>query len=207
MESELTRFYFVRHGETDNNLEGKAQGLIDTDLNATGRDQAERVPYFFANQNISAIYSSPASRAASTAAPLSIKSGIPISVDERLVEMDQGDYDGLSREEMRSIIPSNWLETWRNQDPTDLRIPNGETLGEVRDRMVEICDELALRHTGQTIVIFSHNLAIKTFLCHALGISLSNFRKIDLANCSLSEVETVPGDYWMVSRINQVIEV
>ena len=207
MESELTRFFFVRHGETDNNLEGRAQGLIDTDLNVTGRDQAEKVPYFFDSQNIDAIYSSPSVRATSTAAPLSAQKNVPISVDNRLVEMDQGDYDGLSRREMRSIIPSEWLAIWRGQDPTDLRIPNGETLGEVRDRMVETCDELAIRHKGQSIVIFSHNLAIKAFLCHALGISLSNFRTIDLANCSLSEIETVPGNYWMVSRINQVLEV
>ena len=69
-----------------------------------------------------------------------------MSEDERLAEFDQGELDGLPLEVMRERY-SDFLERWRNDDPTDLRMPGGETFGEVQERVVAACEEIAAQHS------------------------------------------------------------
>ena len=61
------RLLLTRHGQTDWNVQGKAQGRTDTELNSTGIEQAKRLAEKIKNYNIDIIISSPLKRARKTA--------------------------------------------------------------------------------------------------------------------------------------------
>ena len=201
-----TRLILIRHGQTEYNLKGLSQGLIDIPLNETGERQADALVSFPALHNVSKIYSSPSGRAIATAEPLSKSLGIDITVEPGLAEMDQGDYDGFSADDMRKKIPQEFLDAWRSGNPDDVRMPNGETLREVQDRMVSVCELLAEKHLGSVVAVFSHNLSIKALLCYAFGVELKNFRRLSLSNGSVSVIDISPEDWWLVNSVNDIPE-
>lgn len=204
IDSYSTRLILIRHGQTEYNLKGLSQGLIDIPLNKTGEQQADALISFLTPYKVSKIYSSPSGRAIATAEPLSRSLSIEIAVEPGLAEMDQGDYDGFSAEDMRKKIPKNFLDAWRSGNPDDVRMPNGETLNEVQERMVSVCDLLATKERGSSIAIFSHNLSIKTLLCHGFGVELRNFRRLSISNGSVSVIDISPVDEWLVNSVNDI---
>lgn len=204
--TDVTRLVFIRHGQTEYNLKGLSQGLIDIPLNETGQRQADALVSFPGLDNVSAIYSSPSVRAIQTAEPLSKSLAIEITTDPALAEMDQGDYDGFSAEDMRKKIPQEFLDAWRSGNPDDVRMPNGETLREVQDRMVAVCDLLAAKHLGSAVAVFSHNLSIKALLCHGFEAGLKNFRRLSISNGSVSVIDISPENWWLVNSVNDIPE-
>jgi len=74
-------FYFLRHGQTDWNLQGRLQGHTDIPLNATGLDQAHAAADMLADQGIDIIVSSPLVRALKTAAIISERIDRPIYIE------------------------------------------------------------------------------------------------------------------------------
>ena len=89
-----TDFLFLRHGQTDWNLEGRFQGLADTPLNATGLAQAANAAEILANHPVDRIVSSPLIRALKTAAVVSERIGVPIDIDTGLSERGFGSLEG-----------------------------------------------------------------------------------------------------------------
>ena len=194
--------YLVRHGETDDNVSGVPQGLRDVPPNARGREQTRAVARWFEGRELAAIVASPLTRALEVGRAIAAGRDIEVQTDDRLVEFDQGELDGLPIAEIRERYPE-FIRRWRDEDPTDLRMPGGETYGEVQARMVAAIEEAAAAHEGEAVAIVSHNLAIKSALCHGLGVPLAGFRRIrtDLAAVSVIEVE--PGGWWRVSLMNE----
>ncbi len=194
--------YLVRHGETDDNVSGVPQGLRDVPPNARGREQAQAVARWFEGRDLAAVVSSPLTRTLEVARAIATGRDLEVQTDERLVEFDQGDLDGLPIAEIRDRYP-DFIQRWRDEDPTDLRMPGGETYGEVQERMVGAIEDVAARHPDAAAAVVSHNLAIKSALCHALSVPLAGFRRIrtDLAAVSILEVE--PGRWWRVSLMNE----
>ncbi len=197
-----TTLYLIRHGETDDNARGVSQGRRDVPLNARGRAQAAAVAAWFEGRPLTQVVSSPSSRARDVAAAIGAGRGLTVVEDERLVEFDQGELDGLPLDEMRERYP-DFLEHWRNDDPTDLRMPGGETFGEVQLRMVEACEEIAAANLDGAVAVVSHNFALRAALCHALDVPLSNFRRFRTDLASVSVVTVEPGEWWRVEGLNE----
>lgn len=119
-------FIFLRHGQTDWNLEGRFQGQTDIPLNATGISQAGQAARLLKRQHISHVVSSPLIRALKTAAIVAEGLGLPIHVDTQIRERSFGAFDGLVVAEVKrkhglplsepsaSILPPDaeqWPET------------------------------------------------------------------------------------------------
>jgi len=87
--------YIVRHGQTEQNLKKKLQGRSDFPLTELGREQASAVGDAFRDAGIvfDQVYTSPLGRAVETAEL--IAGDAPIDVEEALVEMDHGPYEGI----------------------------------------------------------------------------------------------------------------
>lgn len=200
--SEVTTLYLVRHGETDGNAAGRTQGRRDVPLNETGRVQAAAVGVVVAAHRPAAVYASTSSRARETAAAIAAPLHLEVVADERLSEIDHGDLDGMTGEEMRARYP-DFIERWREDDGVEVPIPGGESLRGAQARMVAAVNEIVERHRGEGVAIVSHNLALRTLLCHALGVPLRAWRafRVDLA--SLSIVEVRDGDRWAVVGLNE----
>jgi broad specificity phosphatase PhoE len=90
----LQPFYFLRHGQTDWNLQGRLQGHTDVPLNRTGLAQARVAADILANESIDIIVSSPLVRALKTAAIISERIDRPICIDSQLKERSFGPFEG-----------------------------------------------------------------------------------------------------------------
>lgn len=196
-----TRVYLARHGETDDNAGGRTQGRREVPLNDRGRRQAAALAEALRDAPLAAVMSSPSERCRETARPVAAAHGLEVRVDERLLEIDQGDLDGLSFEDMRRDH-AEFLRRWRTGDPTDVRMPGGETLGEAQCRVVEALEDLAREFPEQAVAVVGHNLAIKALLCRALAVPLAGFRRLRTDTGSLAVVEVRLDAPWTVVGIN-----
>ena len=202
-----TRFLLLRHAEAEGNAAGQTQGRIDNQLTARGRRQAATVAHSLAPFEPVALYSSPASRARETAGVIARECGLELAIDERLHELDHGDLDGRTIEDIRAEH-GEFIERWRDEDIAELRFPGGETMGEAQERMLAALDEIAERNAECDVAVVSHNLALKSLLAHALGVPLTAARRFEIGLASLSVVELRPGQDgalpgWSVVTLNE----
>jgi broad specificity phosphatase PhoE len=138
--------YYVRHGETDYNVEGRLQGRRDTELNAHGREQAaesgDLLRDLFARDNRSpsdfAYVASPLKRARETMEILRRELGLdPLvyAIDDRLMEIAYGEWEGLTLPEIDARMPGMLEE--RERDKWDFAPPGGESYRSLTSRMSE----------------------------------------------------------------------
>jgi broad specificity phosphatase PhoE len=90
-------FYFVRHGETENNAAGLITGSLDIDLTARGREQALAAAEALAHEPITGAYTSPLKRARETAEPIASRLHVPLHIIEALAERNWGELEGRPR--------------------------------------------------------------------------------------------------------------
>jgi alpha-ribazole phosphatase len=151
----------LRHGQTTANAQARLQGHIDLPLDNEGVAQAMRCGVHIRSQYPNArVVSSPLQRAQQTAAAISDE----VEVDERFIELNYGDWDGVS---LREVDQQKWAQ-WR-QDP-HFRPPNGETLVELDVRVRPALEELFAESKERDIVVVSHVSPIKSAITWALGV-------------------------------------
>lgn len=158
-----TRILIVRHGETDWNRTRRAQGQIDIPLNEEGRAQARRVSGELADRRLAAVYSSDLARAADTARVIANAHRLEVVLDPAFREMDQGEWEGLSNEEIKRRWPVQWNDRWRSARP------GGESPEEVLERMLNGIGGIADRHPGDVVALVGHGAAIRWVVAVALG--------------------------------------
>jgi len=142
----MTRIILVRHGQTEWNRVVRFRGIIDVPLNDTGLAQARAVGRRLASSPISAVYSSPLSRAYQTAEAIAKPHGLTVVPHEGLRDMNFGDWGGLTPEEAEGMSP-DLLPRWYTE-PHLIRPPKGGTLGELRERAVPFVQDIVARHPG-----------------------------------------------------------
>jgi broad specificity phosphatase PhoE len=153
---------FVRHGQTAVNREGRLQGRLDPPLTDLGRDQARLAAAALVGSDVKLVVTSPLARAADTGRAIAEATGARLEHDDRLLELDYGEWDGRRFAE---VSAEEWQQ-WRN-DPS-FAPPGGESLVSVGLRIAEFCDE-QLRD-DETVVAVSHVSPIKAAVIWALGI-------------------------------------
>lgn len=151
---------FVRHGETPPNRAGLLLGRADPPLTDRGREQADALAARLAALEPVAVRSSPLVRARATAAPIAAAAGREVEIDERLVEVDFGEWDGQPLGDLTSDVVTRW-----RGDP-DFAPPGGESLRVVGKRVAEFCAE---QLDERVVVAVSHVSPIKAAVAWALG--------------------------------------
>ena len=141
------RIIFVRHGESEGNLQGKIQGREDYCLSPSGVRQAKKLKNYFYNQKlvISHLYSSPLKRAFETAKILSELWEIEIKSESGLQEYDMGRLSGADKETLEEKIPETKKYRVEPADEYFDRIQSKNLLGvesafEARDRATRTLD-------------------------------------------------------------------
>jgi probable phosphoglycerate mutase len=151
--------YLTRHGQTEWNLEGRMQGRMESALTPLGVRQAsamadllgelvarDRPAYW-------RLVSSPSGRALATAEAISRRLLLPIEIDERLVEIGCGDWEGRLRDEIASLHPEKFASReWF------FGAPGGETFENVWDRVVGWLADQPPEPERRTIAV-SHGVA------------------------------------------------
>ena len=105
----MTRLCLIRHGQTDWNIQGRIQGQTDIPLNETGRTQAYVLAKLLKNEEFAAIFSSDLDRAKETAAILAASFCLPVTVEPRLREVNQGEWEGQLVTDI-AAQPGNFLK-------------------------------------------------------------------------------------------------
>lgn len=167
----MTRICLVRHGQTDWNLEGRYQGQSDVHLNNVGRMQAYSAAGKLQAACFAAIYSSDLARARMTAEIIGNCLQLPIKLDPRLREIDQGEWEG----QLTEILKQRYGELWQARviDPANVRPPGGETVREVALRVYAALDAIAALGSRLPFLVVSHGLAIATAICRVQGVPIA----------------------------------
>jgi probable phosphoglycerate mutase len=178
----MTTFALIRHashallGQT---IVGRAPGAR---LSPEGAGQAEALAERLQASSIRALYSSPLERARETAALIGARLRLEVQIADELNEIDFGDWTN------RTLADLHELEEWRrfNSFRSGSRIPNGESMLEVQDRMLRLLERLCAAHVDQAIAVVSHGDVIKATLAHCLGAPLDLFQRIEISPASVS---------------------
>jgi alpha-ribazole phosphatase len=191
-------FYLLRHGETKWNAENRICGRSDVPLSEAGRRQAKRLAERLKPMSFDALYSSPLKRAIDTARFISERIGLEPAVDDRLVELDYGEWEGKTLEEIIKNDPKTF-RAWET-DPGEVAPPGGESGLEAQQRVVPFLDSLAAKHRkGQVAVVF-HKTVCRLAICHVLGMSPSNYRRrLIMENGSLSIIQSGEDDWQLIT--------
>ena len=169
----MAELWLIRHGQTDWNLEGRYQGQADVPLNATGLAQAETFAAGLDGRSFTALYSSDLLRAYQTAQVIAARVGLAVQTDPRLREINQGEWQGRTLDEIRAVYNESKQAKRGLIDPAAARAPGGESVLEVSQRMARAADDIARAVPSGPVLVISHGLALATLYCQAKGIPLS----------------------------------
>lgn len=178
------RFYLVRHGLTNSNNLGIYAGRNSEPILKDSMPAIEELFGFFSQHRFGRIVCSPLCRTKMTALELAKLLGLSVEVDDKLVEMDFGDWTGKTGIEVAHAFPDTW-SAWRNE-PFSSRPDGGESLKDVQRRVISWMYSQDL--DGPDILAVTHESVIKTVLCHFNEQGNGYYRRVQVGNCSVQEV-------------------
>ncbi|MEV1206400.1 histidine phosphatase family protein [Microbispora rosea] len=176
------RVVCLRHGQTLWNVEKRFQGHTDIALDETGVAQAARAASLLAALRPTMVVASDLRRAYDTASALGRLTGLDVAVDKDLRERGGGEWEGLTRDEIRAGWPVEY-EAWE--------APGGEDVAHVADRVADAIGRWAARlDEDGLLVVASHGAALRLGICRLLGLPQEHWSALGgLGNCSWSVLE------------------
>jgi probable phosphoglycerate mutase len=188
------RIYFLRHGETDWNVQKRMQGQTDIALNSNGVRQAMLWRPFFDRIHLSGIYSSSLSRAMDTAM---LATRRPPCIIEDLGERHYGEWEGRVWSDIAGDDP-DFDRRWRRADS---KPPGGESRLEMQARVCQAMDAIVASHNADSeLLIVGHGGSGKAVLGYANKMTIEElFALPAIANVAMT-VLTREGERWTVSE-------
>ena len=184
----MTTFALIRHAShalLGHTIVGRLPGV---QLSARGLREAEALASRLEGWPIQALYSSPLERARATAAAIADRLRLEVQAADELNEIDYGAWTNRTLADLREG------PEWRrfNLVRSGSRIPGGESMVEVQDRMLQLIERLCCAHPEQTVALVGHGDVIKAALAYYLGVPLDLFGRIELSPASLSVIGVEP---------------
>lgn len=218
------RLVLWRHGRTEWNRAGIAQGHANVPLDEVGVAQAQRAAPFLASYDPAFIWSSDLTRARQTAEHLAALTGREVVLDSRLREFDVGARQGMTFEQFREAFPELFLDARSggraaagrasrdqgaaivpgNDSVAVRRVPGAEDASEVRERMVSVLTAAAESlDEGQTGVLVGHGASMRTGLLGFFGVPHELREMIaGMANCAWTVLERHHHRGWQIIDYN-----
>jgi alpha-ribazole phosphatase len=195
-----TRVIFVRHGEPDDGVRGRCYGRSDPGLSPRGRAQMRRAWRLLSRECVAAIYSSPSRRALESVEARATETPA-VTVDNRLREIDFGQFEGLAYEEIARRFPEQYGQ-WMTR-PTEVVFPGGERFGAMSIRVLEVVADLRRAHQDGTVVVVSHGGVNRIALAAALEMDRRRIFALDQTYASVNVIDYFDG-HPIVRVINAV---
>ena len=181
----MMRLLLVRHGQTEENNQGRIQGQQDVTLNDAGRHQASMLRDRLAKVRIAGAYTSPLARAQETAEILLEPHDAELRQDPRLKEFSYGVWEGMTWAEVRNKYPLAFAEWSVDRE----RAPEGaETLHQVKSRAHQLMGEIRSEHREGTVLVVTHGGPLRLMLCCAFGIPVERAFDMAIDNTAISEL-------------------
>lgn len=178
--------YVVRHGQTDYNVKHVFQGHIDIPLNDAGIEQAKETALKFDGINLDMILVSPLKRAVQTAEHISKITGVPITIEERLIERCFGNMEGHQNRDDWNI--KMMLDYEKNYD-----LENIEPIQSLFKRIYNFLDEITEKYKDKKVVLVTHGAVSQPIECYFNGmpsvVDFEHLEKLTLKNCEVRKYE------------------
>lgn len=199
----VRRLVLWRHGRTEWNKLGRAQGHANVELDALGRAQAERAAPFLSTYRPAFVWSSDLARARQTAEALVALTGQQLVFDERLREYDVGAREGMTFAEFEDAFPEEYRAFFAAGDDGP-RVPGQESTDEVSKRMVAVLRDAAESlDAGQTGVLVGHGAALRTGLLAFFDVPSHLTEMLaGMSNCAWAVVEQRLRRGWQIVDYN-----
>lgn len=177
--------YITRHGKTDWNNRHKLQGRTDIPLNDEGRKMAEQANAEYKDLRLDICYCSPLIRAKETAEILLGGRNIPIIIDERLIEMSFGEYEGLENSFSIPDCPINVL--FKEPEKYVSSVGGAETFEELYARTGSFIEEVIKPQLQleKDILIVGHGAMNASIVCQIKGLPVEQFWNAGIGQCQI----------------------
>lgn len=186
-EGVFLNIFLIRHGQTDINLKGRYQGLVDVDLNEAGILQAELTGKRISEYNIKYIYSSELKRAVQTSEIIKKYVNVnEVIIKHELREIEMGQWEDKTWKEIKEGN-NEYFKNW-SMHLRDLPYPGGESGKDVINRSFKIIDEIIHKNIDSAVIV-SHGGVIKVLLSYFLGLPQEKRFNMEIKNCSVSLVK------------------
>ncbi len=191
------RVLFIRHGQTDFNIEHRLQGALPVPLNECGRAQSRALAHYLKTVPIDAIYASPRPRALETAQIIGAALGQEARQDERLAEIAFGDFEGHTFAEVEARYPTAYRKWESGYRP--YRVPGGESRLDVQRRMQSAWDDITGTANLRAVGVVGHSSAMMILLA-------SMFARLPdkaMKNTSITTLDRFE-DTWQISAFAEL---
>ena len=174
----MGHFYFVRHGQTIWNVEGKICGATDIALTDLGHKQAIETGKKILEEHIHAdeILYSPLMRAADTAKHISEMTGIPARMEPRLKEQNFGKWEST---------PRKGAEFQQAKQSFACSYEGGESMLRLAQRIYNLLDEIKAQSDEKTYILVAHNGIARVVQSYFTDMTNEGFAAYGVKNCEV----------------------
>ena len=185
----------IRHGRTALNAQKVFRGHLDSPLDDRGEQQAELTGKLLADIDLNVIYTSPLQRAVQTAEAVSKyqKNVVKVVPHQGFMDLSYGQWEGKTYDEVKQEYPE--LHKIWEEDPKKVVIPEAETLTEARNRIWPALEQILAENNNPIIAIVSHRVVNKLILISMLGLTESDFWKLQQDTCCVNLIEYKGGQF------------
>jgi broad specificity phosphatase PhoE len=182
----VTEILIVRHPETEANVDGRFVGRGETPYTVRGVRQADLLVERILDFAPQTVWSSPLARAHRVAERAALAASVPLQVDERLLELDFGQAEGLTWNEITAV---GLAFDYRSVETPVA--PGGESRGEIESRSAALAD--VLLGEGGRHAVCTHGGVFRAMLVHLLGLSTSDIWAFHIRNGAAAHVSVTDG--------------
>ncbi|MEA4847552.1 MAG: alpha-ribazole phosphatase [Clostridiaceae bacterium] len=200
MKSGRTEIYLIRHGETEMNIKGVYYGWTDCGLSEKGIMQAEDLADILSDVCFDAVISSSLSRAVETATIVSGYDPDDIIKDDRLRELNFGDWEGIHYSELKEKHKEAWEKwgsDWKNTPP-----PGGESFFEIYIRVKSSIEDILKEYKGKRVLIVSHHGTMRIIPMVLLGLTEEAYWSFTAEQGRYSHYDIDEKGHCIIKRIN-----
>jgi len=162
--------WFVRHGEVARRWHALAYGCLDVELSEHGREQTQAMAEAFAGLEIARVLSSDLSRARLMGESIAAATGAPLTLSDRLREMNRGDWQGLDKGEFTRRWQAQAEVYW--SQPYTWHVPGGEGDQALFERAYPELDTALEASPGGRLVVTAHGQLIRVLISRFLGLDV-----------------------------------
>jgi broad specificity phosphatase PhoE len=191
----------IRHAEPEALVHGRVYGALDVGLSKRGLRDAKKLASTVRGLDLDAVYASPLRRAVETATPLARERGLELTLREGLREVDFGELEGRTYEEI-SEDHADLFRAWAT-NPSAIRFPGGEDYVGLKARVLTAVEQIRERTASSAIV--AHGGVNRVVLADALGLPDDAIFRLDQPYCALSVIDWIDGSP-LVRAVNASVE-
>lgn len=174
--------FFIRHGETDYNLNNKYCGSSDISINETGAQQARKLGERLKGFEADVFFSSPYKRAQETAQL--VFPGKDLVLEPALRELNFGQWEGMDFRQIQKKfgdLYSQWID-----DPLSYTPPEGESIVEGVDRVKTFLTGCKTKYQNKRVVCVCHGGIVKIAVCLLMNKDMLAFWEVPATHASVT---------------------